>query len=191
MPSVPPPRPVADRCRGGTRASGRSQPEGVLGCRDERGARRIALVRPLRHRPAEHRVDAVRELAVALLRARRLVLEMRPRHREDGAAPERRLAGQALIEEAAERVDVGSTVDGVSLELLGGEVRASPASGRRPAACPARRNCASGRSPRGTRARPGRAGRWTASDRGGRDPSRAPRPPRPRSGRRSPWRARG
>ena len=59
---------------------------------------------------------------------------MRPEHGQLGVAGERRLAGQALVEDAAERVHVGPAVDLAALDLLGrgigGRAEREPASRR-------------------------------------------------------------
>ena len=57
-----------------------------------------------------------------LLGSGRLLLEVCPGDREPGGAREDGLAGQALVEHAAERVDVRAAVDRRAVELLGREV---------------------------------------------------------------------
>ena len=52
----------------------------------------------------------------------RLLLQMGPEDGEVRVAPERRLAGQALVEHAAQRVEVGAEVDRLASDLLGGGV---------------------------------------------------------------------
>ena len=52
--------------------------------------------------------------------------EARHRGRHVGVASEGRLPGQHLVEDEAEGVDVGATVDGVAVHLLGSEVAGGP-----------------------------------------------------------------
>ena len=55
-------------------------------------------------------------------RGRRLLLEMGEEHRRVGEPGERRPAGQALVEQAAERVEVGAAVHLLAADLLRGDV---------------------------------------------------------------------
>jgi hypothetical protein len=71
----------------------------------------------LRQRPAEHVVEAAEAP-----HPRRLLLHVRPHGLGVAGAPERRFAGEALVEHAAERVHVGPRVHVVAPDLLGGEV---------------------------------------------------------------------
>ena len=87
------------------------------------GTRRVPVARVLRHSPADHRVHRAGQLRSALGRGRRLLFEVCPGDRKPGIARERRLAGQALVEQAAERVHVRPSVDVAALDLLGRQVR--------------------------------------------------------------------
>ena len=93
----------------------RGDPERIACGLGELGAGLVAVVRRLGERFCDHRVGGAS-------RRRRLVLEVGV---EDGgvvAALERLAAGQALVEQTAERVDVGAAVDRVAADLLGGDV---------------------------------------------------------------------
>jgi hypothetical protein len=74
----------------------------------------VAVVRLLGERLREHRLQP---------RQRGwLLLEVREDDRGVGAAAERRPPGQALVQQAAERVEVGAPVQVVTANLLGGDV---------------------------------------------------------------------
>ena len=51
-------------------------------------------------------------------RGRRLLVQVRPEHGKVGGMRERRRPGQALVEQAAERVDVGAAVHLAARDLL-------------------------------------------------------------------------
>ena len=117
----------------------------------------------LGHCLADHRVDRNREFGAVLACVGRLLLQMRPGHRQPRAAGERGLPGQTLVKEAAERVDIGAAVERPAFDLFRRNVgrRADRAPLARPGRR-ARRIAGSGRSRRDTRARSHRAARWTA-----------------------------
>ena len=60
-----------------------------------------------------------------------MIREASDRGRHVGVASEGRTPGQHLVEDEAERVDVGATVDGVAVHLLGSEVAGGPDHGAR------------------------------------------------------------
>ena len=62
------------------------------------------------------------QVGARLARRGRLLVHVRPQERDVGRARERRLPGQALVEDAAERVDVGALVERVAGDLLGRDV---------------------------------------------------------------------
>ena len=99
-----------------------AKPERLLGRGDQRGAGRVAVLGLFGHRLADHRVDRFGQFGSALACARWLLLQVRPGHRQPRAAGERGLAGQTLVEETAERVDIRAAVDRPAFDLLGGEV---------------------------------------------------------------------
>ena len=88
----------------------------------ELAAARVALLRLLRQRPGDHGVERRRQLRPLRARRRRLRFEVREHDRELRVAPERRLPDEALVEHAAERVDVRPPVDLLAGDLLGGDV---------------------------------------------------------------------
>ena len=98
------------------------QAERILGSGCQRRTGRVALVGFLRHRPRDHAVDRLWEAAPCPARPGRLLLEVRPGLRESRATGEDPFAGEALVEHAAERVDVRAAVDRQAFELLGREV---------------------------------------------------------------------
>ena len=90
----------------------------------ERGAAevaggRVAVAGRLRERPLDHAVEALGHAGHDLGRPRRGVVQVGQHRRRDGPARVRRLARQRVVEDAAERVDVGARVDLVAGELLG------------------------------------------------------------------------
>ena len=130
-------------------------PERLAGVLDQLAAGRVALGGLLGERLGQHLLEPRQD-------GRRL-LEVGVERGGVGAAPERRLAGQALVEQAAERVDVGAAVDLLAADLLGGDVvGGAERLGRRRAGAPRRRGSGSGRSRPGRRARARRAARSTA-----------------------------
>ena len=110
----------------------------------ERGARRgdelarrpVPPLRLLREGARQHRVDVPRQLGPNLARPPRLLVHVRPEQGDVGRPRERRLPGQALVEDAGERVDVRARVDVVARDLLGRDVleRADDVTGSRDAA---------------------------------------------------------
>ena len=89
---------------------------------DERGTRLVPVVRILCHRTGEHGVDGGRQLRSSLARRGGLLLEVREERRDVRGAIERTLSRERLVEQAAERVDVGAPVDRVAADLLGSDV---------------------------------------------------------------------
>ena len=90
--------------------------------RDELARRAIAPPRLLGERAGEHGVELLGKVGTRLRRRRRLLVHVRPEERDVGRPRERRLPGQALVEDAAERVDVRALVERVARDLLGGDV---------------------------------------------------------------------
>ena len=88
----------------------------------ELAAARVALLRLLRQRPRDHGVERGRQLRPPCARRRRLRFEVREHDREVRVTPERRLPDEALVEHAAERVDVRPPVDLLPGDLLGCDV---------------------------------------------------------------------
>ncbi len=108
--------------------------------RGPRGAReiaggRVALLRRLRHRRADHDVERRRHSLGQRAGGGRRVVEVRVHLRQLGVARERRPAGQRVEQHRAERVDVGAGVGMLAADLLGrGEVgRADEVAGAREA----------------------------------------------------------
>ncbi len=89
-------------------------PERLAGVGDELAAGRVAVGGVLREGFGEYLLEAGQ--------GGRVVFELGEQGGGVGAAAERRLAGEALVEEAAERVDVGAAVDLFAADLLGGDV---------------------------------------------------------------------
>ena len=98
------------------------------------GSRRIgeitagieAIVGQLRERPGDRRVEADAELGQALAGHGRRVLEMGIDGRDLGVARERNLTGEASVEHAPQRVDVGAAVQFLATDLLRGYVVDGP-----------------------------------------------------------------
>ena len=76
----------------------------------------------LRRRPLDHRGERRRDLRAALLDVRHLLVDVLHRHADQGVRLERHLAGQHLVEQDAERVDVAPGVDLLAHRLLGRDV---------------------------------------------------------------------
>ena len=106
---------------------------------DELAAGRVAVIRLLGQRSGDHRVELGRQLADPLAGPRRRLLEVREDDRDVGVADERHLAGEALEEQASERVDVRPCIDGIAAHLLGRDVRERARAG----AARRRRGCTS------------------------------------------------
>jgi hypothetical protein len=81
------------------------------------------VVRLLGHRLSDHGIDCLGQAGLVLARVRWILLEVRPGDRQPRASGERRLAGQALVDQTAQRVDIRSAVDRLILDLLRREVR--------------------------------------------------------------------
>ncbi len=92
--------------------------EGAPGVLDERAARRIAPVRFFRERSRHDVLEPGRR--------RGRFLEVGEEDRGLGRSREGRASGQALVQEARERILVGASVDLLSLDLLGSDVRRRP-----------------------------------------------------------------
>ena len=91
--------------------------------REQLAGQAVATARLLGERAGEDRgVELPGEIGAGLARRSRLLVHVRPQERDVGRAREGRLPGQALVEDAAERVDVRALVDGVARDLLGGDV---------------------------------------------------------------------
>ena len=92
-------------------------------CRAHELTRRaVAPAGVLGERAGEDGVQVAGELGAGLARRGRLLVHVRPEESDVGCPRERRLAGQALVEDAAERVQVGARVDVVPGDLLGRDV---------------------------------------------------------------------
>ena len=102
------------RLRRGKRLSVKSCPCG-LGQPATGGVAQVAL---LGERRGDHRVERVRQLRPSLADGRRRVVHVREQRRNLVLALVRTFSGQALVEDAAERVDVDATVHRLPLDLL-------------------------------------------------------------------------
>ena len=71
-------------------------------------------------------IDRLGKIGPPFGQERRRLLEVREEHRDVRVAPERRIAAQTFEQQAAERVDVGSTVDLLARDLLRGNVVDGP-----------------------------------------------------------------
>jgi hypothetical protein len=105
--------------------------ERVPGGGGELFAGRVALLGRFRQRPLEHRVERGPQLGAAPGHSRWRLGQMRFQDCLGRVARERRPAGEALEEEAAEGVHVRAGSERSSLDLLGGRVavRAQPRGG--------------------------------------------------------------
>ena len=90
--------------------------------RDELPGRAVAPPWLLGERAGEHGVELLGELGLRLRGRGRLFVHVCPEKRDVRCPRERRLPGQAFVEDAAERVDVRALVQGVARDLLGGDV---------------------------------------------------------------------
>ena len=81
--------------------------------------RRVAVARVLGHRAAHDLAEQLGGVGQHREHARRRRVEVGEHRRRGGLARVRDLAGERLVEHAAERVDVGARVDRAFLELLG------------------------------------------------------------------------
>ncbi len=82
----------------------------------------VALLGRLGQRPRDHLVELRRQLGPVLAHSRRLGVQVGEHHCDVGVAAERRLPDKALVEHAAERVDVGTSVELLAGDLLGSDV---------------------------------------------------------------------
>ena len=98
------------------------EPERRLGGGDQGRAGRLPIGRVLRQCRAEWFVHGGGQRGVARACARRLLLEVRPGHRQARVVPERRLSREALVQQAGQRVQVRAAVDRLAFQLLGCEV---------------------------------------------------------------------
>ena len=89
---------------------------------DQRAARRVAVGRILRERPAQDPVGLLAQRRIARSRRRHRIVDVAPQHHHDGVAAVRRLPGQRLEQDAAERVDVRATIDPPARDEFGGSV---------------------------------------------------------------------
>ena len=89
---------------------------------DELAAGRVPLGRRLGERRLEDGVERGGQVCAVVGELRRRIVQVREDHRQLALAVERRGAGEALEEQAAERVDVGPAVDLAALDLLGRDV---------------------------------------------------------------------
>ena len=85
-----------------------------------------AVVRVLRERAEHDHVEVGRDVGPLQRRRPRRVGEMLHRDLDRRLAAERRLAGEHLVEDDADRVEVGALVDGGAARLLGREVLRRP-----------------------------------------------------------------
>ena len=82
----------------------------------------LAILRVLGEGACDDGVDRVGQVGVVCPDCGRLGLEVLPEDAHRRAALVRWLTGQAFVQDAAERVDVGAAVDGAAFDLLGGDV---------------------------------------------------------------------
>ena len=110
------------------RVAGRgcARPSAVLTSSTSALAALRPLVRVLGHGPGENVVDRCGNALAALARARRRLLQVGVDDRDVGRPGERQGSGERLEEQAAERVDVRSSVDLVAADLLGRDVVDGP-----------------------------------------------------------------
>ena len=88
---------------------------------DQSSRGRVPLLGRLRERAGEHRIERC-ELGPRVRHRRRRVVEVREHGGELAGAPVRRPAGQALVEDAAERVEIRAAVELLATGLLGRDV---------------------------------------------------------------------
>ena len=121
VPAAPAPGPLPDRDRPRDDRLAGEEPAQVLG---QRGGRVVALRRLLLQALQRDRLEVARQAGDQPRRRHRLgVLDLLERL-QGGRAPERRAAGQQLVEDRPQGVDVGERPDllGLALGLLGGHV---------------------------------------------------------------------
>ena len=100
------------------RGSGLDEAERRASRRDELAGGLVTASGLLGERATEDAVDRLRQLGSNLARALRLLVDVRPEQRDVGCAREGRLPGQALVEDAAERVEVRPRFHVVARDLL-------------------------------------------------------------------------
>ena len=104
----------------------RARRRGPRGAAEVAGGR-VALVGVLGHRARDDGVEApARSPRRSVGRHRRRGGELRPQLRLVALALERHAAGQRVVQDAAERVDVGAGVDAAAADLLGRDVVERP-----------------------------------------------------------------
>ena len=81
-----------------------------------------AVLRALRHRPLDCHAQARRAVRPKLEHARRRLVDVPERDRDEVLALERDASGQELVENDAERIDIGEGVDPLAAGLLGRDV---------------------------------------------------------------------
>ena len=101
------------------------------------GRRLVAVGRVLGHQLHDQPVEVGREVGPVDRQADRRVLDVLQRQRQRRLGPERRLAGEHVVERHAQRVEVAAVVERVPLRLLGAHVER---------ACPSSRRAGSGRA---------------------------------------------
>ena len=94
------------------------QPERLPGRLDELAAAPVATLVVLRERPGDHGIETLGQPRGALARPGWVVLQVRPQELDPRGPRKRHLAGQALVEDAAERVHVGLRGDGLAFHLF-------------------------------------------------------------------------
>jgi hypothetical protein len=99
--------------------NGELEPKGSTRRVDKFVAGLISLVGVLGERMSDDRVDLGGKLSPPAGERGRLLVEMGVQSGGRPRALERRLAGQALVEHAAERVEVGTPVGRLARDLLG------------------------------------------------------------------------
>src|SRR5262249_18924595 len=122
---------------GGAGAGGGGGAQGAAGRGDELTAGRIPGGRGLGQRLSDHLIDLARQRGLQGAGGGRHLLHVRPYYRRVDVLGEGDPAGQALIQHAPQRVDVGAAIDGAALDLLRRDVVDGAhelAGGRQPAA---------------------------------------------------------
>ncbi len=104
------------------RGCGLDEAERRVGRRDELAGCLVTPPGLLGESATEDAVDRLRKLGSNLARVLRFLMHMRPEERDVGRAGEGRLPGQALVEDAAERVEIGLRFHVAAGDLLGGDV---------------------------------------------------------------------